>query len=146
MYGYDFPMVYGELYIPYVAEGLVIRVGRYISLPDIEAQLAPNNYMYTHSFTYGYDNYTNEGVQSTLAVTQNLMLQLGVSAGTEAWIFHAGQNVRNLDPNPLYPGKTFPKDPGDTPSFTACVRYTWNEGNDNIYPCADAINGGQWGL
>jgi hypothetical protein len=45
----------------------------------------------------------------------------------------------------LYPGATFPKDPGDTPSFTACVRYTWNDGNDNIYPCADAINNGQWG-
>jgi hypothetical protein len=26
-----------------------IRVGRYISLPDIEAQLAPNNYTYSHS-------------------------------------------------------------------------------------------------
>jgi hypothetical protein len=145
VYGYDFPMVYGELYIPYVAEGLLIRVGRYIALPDIEAQLAPNNYMYTHSFTYGYDNYTNEGIQSTLAVTKNLMLQLGVSAGTEAWLPHAGQHIANLDPNTLYPGRTFLKDPGDTPSITACFRYTWNDGDDNIYPCADAINGGQWG-
>ena len=50
--GYDFPMVYGELYIPQVAEGLMFRVGRYISVPDIEAQLAPNNYTYTHSLTY----------------------------------------------------------------------------------------------
>ena len=47
--GYDFPMEYGELYIPKVAEGLVLRLGRYISIPDIEAQLAPNNYMYSHS-------------------------------------------------------------------------------------------------
>ena len=45
--GYDFPMVYGEIYIPQVAQGMMIRVGRYISVPDIEAQLAPNNYMYT---------------------------------------------------------------------------------------------------
>jgi hypothetical protein len=101
--------------------------------------------MYTHSFTYGYDNYTNEGIQSTLAVTKNLMLQLGVSAGTEAWLPHAGQHIANLDPNTLYPGRTFLKDPGDTPSITACFRYTWNDGDDNIYPCADAINGGQWG-
>ena len=41
--GYDFPMVYGEIYIPFVAEGLLLRFGRFISLPDIEAQLAPNN-------------------------------------------------------------------------------------------------------
>ena len=47
--GYDFPMVYGEVYIPFVAEGLLLRFGRFISLPDIEAQLAPNNYMYSHS-------------------------------------------------------------------------------------------------
>jgi hypothetical protein len=59
--GYDFPMIYGELYIPQVAEGLLLRFGRFISLPDIEAQLAPNNYMYTHSMTYTFDNYTNTG-------------------------------------------------------------------------------------
>ncbi len=35
--GYDFPMVYGELWIPQVAQGLLIRVGRYISIPDLEA-------------------------------------------------------------------------------------------------------------
>jgi hypothetical protein len=51
--GYDFPMVYGELFIPQVADGLNLRLGRFISLPDIEAQLAPNNYYYSHSLTYG---------------------------------------------------------------------------------------------
>jgi len=39
------PMIYGELYLPWLAEGVVIRAGRFITLPDIEAQLAPNNYM-----------------------------------------------------------------------------------------------------
>ena len=33
--------------------------------PDIEAQLAPNNYMYSHSMTYTFDNYTNTGLQAT---------------------------------------------------------------------------------
>ena len=51
-----------------VAEGLMIRFGRYISIPDIEAQLAPNNYMYSHSMTYTFDNFTNTGVQATVAV------------------------------------------------------------------------------
>lgn len=37
-----------ELYILNVAQGLVLRLGRYISVPDIEAQLAPNSYMYSH--------------------------------------------------------------------------------------------------
>jgi len=61
------PMVYGEIYVPSVAQGLEIRVGRYISLPDIEAQLAPNNYTYSHSMTYSLDNYTNTGLISTLS-------------------------------------------------------------------------------
>jgi hypothetical protein len=145
VYGYDFPMLYGEIYIPKILEGLVIRAGRYISLPDIEAQLAPNNYMYSHSMTYSFDNYTNTGVQATLAVTPQLFAQFGVSVGTEAPLWHLDAKLRNLDPNPLYPGATFAKDPGAKPSFTACLRYTWNNGNDNIYPCADAINDGVWG-
>jgi hypothetical protein len=35
------------VFIPQLAEGLLVRFGRYISIPDIEAQLAPNNYMYS---------------------------------------------------------------------------------------------------
>ncbi len=46
-YGYDPVMAYVDLYFPHVAEGMDVRIGRYISLPDIEAQLAPNNYTYT---------------------------------------------------------------------------------------------------
>ena len=150
VYGYDFPMEWGELYIPYVADGLLLRLGRYISVPDIEAQLGPNNYMYTHSMTYTFDNYTNEGLAATLAIRKNLLLTLAVSVGTEAAAWHLGNNIPNLylasgHADPLYPGKTFPKDPGAQPSFTACIRYTWNDGKDNFYPCADAENGGQWG-
>jgi hypothetical protein len=143
--GYDFPMVYGELFIPQVAEGLLIRVGRYISIPDIEAQLAPNNYMYTHSLSYGYDNYTNEGIVASLAVTPNLTLQMGVVVGTEAAVWHWGETAPNPFPNALYPGKTFLKDPGAKPSIVACLRYVWNDGKDDIYPCIDGINNGAWG-
>jgi hypothetical protein len=143
--GYDLPMIYGELFDPFVLEGLMVRVGRYISLPDIEAQLAPNNYMYSHSLTYAYDNYTNEGIQASLAVTPQLMVQLGVSVGTEAVVWHWDKTKPNPFPNPLYPGTTMPTDPGATPSVTACFRYTWNNGNDNIYPCVDALNDGNWG-
>jgi hypothetical protein len=54
-YGYDPVMFYFDLYIPHVAKGMNIRMGRYISLPDIEAQLAPNNYTYSHSLLYTID-------------------------------------------------------------------------------------------
>jgi hypothetical protein len=149
--GYDFPMVYGELWIPKIMQGLMIRVGRYISLPDIEAQLAPNNYMYTHSITYTLDNYTNEGIQTTLAVTKQFMLQVGLSAGTEAALWDYGVKLPNifvqqkLGPDPLYPGKTFLKDPGEQPSWTVCGRYQSLDGNNDVNICADAINNGKWG-
>jgi Putative beta-barrel porin-2, OmpL-like. bbp2 len=143
--GYDFPMLYGEVYFPQVAEGFLVRFGRFISLPDIEAQLAPNNYMYSHSFAYGYDNYTNTGIQTTMALTRNWFVQLGLTVGTEAMPWHWGQRIPNPFPNPLYPDTTVLKDPGAKPSITGCVRYQTDSGNDNIYLCADAINDGIWG-
>ena len=145
--GYDFPMVYGELFIPQVAEGLMLRLGRYISLPDIEAQLAPNNYMYTHSMTYAFDNYTNEGLQASLAVAPHFIFQLGVSIGTETTITNLGQTIPNPAPgNVLYGGNRLFKDPGaQFPSFTACARFDRNEGKDNLQPCMNGINSGTWG-
>jgi hypothetical protein len=94
--GYDFPMVWVEAFIPWVgAGGTDVRLGRYISLPDIEAQLAPNNYMYSHSITYTLDNYTNSGLQFTTGVTKNFFLQYGISVGTEAAPWHFGQGIDN---------------------------------------------------
>jgi hypothetical protein len=144
-YGYDLPMAYGEVFIPQIAEGLMLRFGRFISIPDIEAQLAPNNYMYTHSMTYTFDNYTNTGIQSTLAVTKNWMLQLGLSVGSDTMPWNAGARIANPFPNPLFPGTTMLKDPGAIPSVTTGVRWTSDSGNDSVYVVADAINSGTWG-
>ena len=148
--GYDFPMVYGEIYDPFVLNGLMFRIGRYISIPDIEAQLAPNNITYTHSLTYGWDNYTNTGIVASLQVTKQLMVQLGITDGTETPLWRNGETVPNLyvlsgHSDPIYPGKTILKDPGNQPSFTACVQYKWNDGWDSIYPCVDGLNNGDWG-
>jgi len=143
--GYDMPMAYGEVFIPGLLEGLMIRFGRYISIPDIEAQLAPNNYMYSHSMTYTFDNYTNTGIDLTLALNKNWLIQAGFTVGTEAMPWHAGATIANPFPNPLYPGATMPKDPGAVPSGTLGIRWTSDDGNDDINLVANGINGGQWG-
>jgi hypothetical protein len=143
--GYDFPMLYGEIFIPRVMQGLLIRIGRYISIPDIEAQLAPNNYMYSHSITYTFDNYTNTGVVATLAVTRTLFIQAGVVDGTETALGNLGQRLVNLDPNPIYPHATFRKDPGAQPSFVGCIRYQSSNSRDDLYVCVDGLNSGVWG-
>ena len=142
---YDFPMIYGEVFFPQIGEGLLVRLGRYIAIPDIEAQLAPNIYMYSHSMTYAYDNYTNEGLIGTLAVTKNWFVQLGVTIGTDTAAWNLGQTVPNPFPNPVYPDKTMPRDPGAVPSLTAAIRWQSDSGYDSFYLVANGINGGQWG-
>jgi len=143
--GYDMPMMWGEVFIPQLMEGLLVRVGRFISIPDTEAQLAPNNYMYSHSMTYAYDNYTNTGIMTTLAWNKNIQTQLGVTVGTEAMPWHIGARVLNPFPNPIYPDATMLKDPGAQPSLTASIQIRSNSGNDAIYLVADGINNGHWG-
>jgi hypothetical protein len=142
---YDFPMIYGEAFFPQVAEGLLIRLGRYGAIPDIEAQLAPITYMYSRSMTYALDNYTNEGLIGTLAITKNWFVQLGVAIGTETAPWHWGQTVPNPFPNPLFPGHVMLRDPGAVPSLEAAVRWQSNSGNDAIYLVANGINNGEWG-
>lgn len=50
--GYDPIEAYGQLYFPKVAQGMILTVGRYISPADIEAQLAPQNFLVTHSLMF----------------------------------------------------------------------------------------------
>jgi hypothetical protein len=153
--GYDFPMVYLDLYVPFL-EGLNVRIGRYISIPDIEAQLAPNNYTYAHSLTYTFDNYTNSGIEFTQAVSKNWILEYGVSIGTEAAPWHMGQTMPNLYvtqnlaattgvADVLYPGSTMLKDPGALPSYTVGVKWTSDDGRDDFNFVVNAHNTGVWG-
>lgn len=83
LYGYDPVEAYGLLYIPHVAQGLVIKVGRFISPPDIEAQLAPDNYLFTHSLMFTVDPYTFTGVQATFKLSTTVQLELGAHAGND---------------------------------------------------------------
>lgn len=121
-YGYDPVMAYVDIYVPQIAEGMNIRVGRYISLPDIEAQLAPNNYTYTHSLLYTYDCYTQTGLNTTTRLTSHWTIQLGISAGCD----------------------TAPWKPDAKLTLNACVGYTWSKGGDNLYLCANSLNDSQY--
>src|SRR4029077_19574282 len=101
---------------------------------------------YVHSLTYTFDNYTNTGLEVTTALTKNWILQLGVTVGSDTMPWNIGQTVPNLLPgNPLYPGATIPKDPGAVPSATVGIRWTSDDGRDDLNIVGDALNGGQWG-
>ncbi|WP_157477215.1 outer membrane beta-barrel protein [Granulicella tundricola] len=121
-YGFDPSLEYVDLYFPKVAKGMNVRVGRYISIPGIEAQLAPNNYTFSHSLLYSIDPFTDTGVLATVKLTDQWLVQGGLSAGHDVapWTSDA------------------------KPSGTACVSYTTKSVNDNVYVCANGINSGKY--
>ena len=121
-YGGDPVMVYADLYFPKVADGMNVRIGRYVSLPDIEAQLAPNNYTYSHSLTYTYDCYTQSGINITTKLSDHWMIQTGLSGGCDAALWTQDAKATG----------------------TLCLSYTFSKGGDNIYGCANSINSAKY--
>ena len=121
-YGYDPVMFYVDLYFPKLAKGADLRIGRYISLPDIEAQLAPNNYSYSHSILYTVDCYTQVGANLTVKLDDHWTVQGGISAGCDT-----------------APWTTDAQITGNT-----CIVYTWSRGGDALNTCANSINNGKY--
>jgi hypothetical protein len=121
-YGYDPVMVYADLYFPKLGQGADLRIGRYVSLPDIEAQLAPNNYSYSHSILYTYDCYTMVGANLTVKVNDHWTLQGGISPGcdTAPWT-HDAKLTGNV-----------------------CAVYTWQKGGNALNVCDNTINDGKY--
>ena len=78
------------MYIPEMFEGLVIRVGRWIACPDIEAQYAPDNYLASHSLLFTYDTYTQTGAMFSFQVNQRNMVQGAIQSGTDMAPWYAG--------------------------------------------------------
>lgn len=90
LYGYDFTEQYIDLYTPKVAQGMIIRVGRWLSCPDIETPFAPDNYMGTHSLLFTYDTATQTGVMLTIMLNKQLTIQAAAHAGTDMAPWYKG--------------------------------------------------------
>jgi hypothetical protein len=121
-YGFDPVLEYVDIYLPHVARGMNIRVGRYISIPGIEAQLTPNNYMFSHSLLYSIDPFTDTGALATIQVNDQWLVQAGVSGSHDVALWTADAK----------------------PAFTSCVSYTTKDVANNFYLCANGINDGEY--
>ncbi|MGA8814665.1 MAG: outer membrane beta-barrel protein [Candidatus Sulfotelmatobacter sp.] len=121
-YGFDPTLEYIDVYIPQVAQGMNLRLGRFISIPGIEAQLAPNNYIFSHSLLYAIDPFTDTGLIATVKLNDQWLLQLGVTGSHDVALWT----------------------PDAKPSGTACLDYTTKSVNDNLYACANGINDGKY--
>ena len=121
-YGFDPTMEYVDLYLPHVAQGMNLRLGRFISVPGIEAQLAPNNYIFSHSLLYAIDPFTDTGLIATIKLNDQWLVQMGITGGHDVALWT----------------------PDAKPSGTVCLNYTTKSVNDNIYACANGINDGKY--
>jgi len=120
-YGFDPVLEYADLYFP-VMQGLNVRVGRFLSVPGIEAQLAPNNYNMTHSLLYTIDPFTDTGAIATLKLNKQWMVQAGVSASHDVAIWSDDRKA----------------------SLITCLDYSTASNHDNFYLCANGINDGKY--
>src|ERR1700744_2626046 len=82
-YGFDPAEMYGLIYFPKIADGMLLKIGRYISPADIEAQWATDNYLYSHSLMFTVDPYTFTGAQATFKLGSYWQLEVGVHAGND---------------------------------------------------------------
>ena len=120
-YGFDPVLEYFDLYFP-VKDGLNIRVGRFLSVPGIEAQLAPNNYNMSHSLLYTIDPFTDTGVYGTLKLNKQWIVQLGISCSHDVACWTDDARASGI----------------------FCLNYSTSSNHDNFYGCANGINSGKY--
>src|SRR5258706_8119431 len=103
-------------------QGMVIKFGRYISPPDIEAQLAPDNYLYTHSLMFTFDCYTQTGINAAIKLNDQWSILFGI---------HAGDDIA-------------PWNGAAHPTAMAMVRWASKSNNDSLWGGIDSLNGGKF--
>ncbi len=122
LYGFDPVVANAQVYVPQIAQGTLFTIGRYISPADIEAQFAPQNFLYTHSLMFSYDAYTQTGVNAAIKLNDTWTLLLGVDAGNDI----------------------APWAPAAQPTGLAMLRWVSEDNNDSLWGGADAFNNGQF--
>lgn len=122
LYGWDPTEVYTEVYIPWIAQGMKLTIGRWIACPDIETQFAPDNYMGTHSIQFTVDVYTETGVMATIMLNKQWTVQACIHSGA--------------DMAPWYKGAV--------PAGMFGLRWVSKDNNDSVYTVLNAINNAEF--
>lgn len=118
LYGYDLTEQYIDIYTPGVAQGMTVRLGRWVACPDIETQFAPDNYMGTHSLLFTFDTYSQVGVMATIMLNQNWTIQGAIHAGTDMAPWYKGAVATGM----------------------VGVRWVSCDNNDSVYLVLNSIN------
>jgi hypothetical protein len=121
-YGFDPTEMYGLVYFPKVADGLLLKVGRFISPADIEAQWSTDNYLYSHSLMFTVDPYTFTGAQATFKLGSHWQLEVGIHGGNDVALWSKAASVNGL----------------------LMARWVSNDNNDSVYGGINALGAGNY--
>jgi hypothetical protein len=86
LYGIDPIQFYGEAYFPTIGRGLDVKLGRIFCQYGVEANDAPSNALFSHSYTFIYDPFTHTGLMGTLKLTDAWSVQAGLVLGSDVFI------------------------------------------------------------
>lgn len=85
LYGIDPAQFYGEAYLPTLAAGTDVKVGRMFAQFGAESIDGPSNQLASHSYNFIYDPFTQTGVMATTQWTPAWSIQLGVILGPDVF-------------------------------------------------------------
>ena len=86
-YGFDMPMVYFDLYIPYIFQGMNITHWPNHFGAGYRSAAGSEQSHGHHSLLYGFDDYCHEGIFTTTKLNAQWTLQLGIDGGTDVAIW-----------------------------------------------------------
>lgn len=108
-YGIDPIHFYGEVYLPGIAEGMDVKVGRFSMLHGIDMNEATMNLLPSHSYTYLADPFTHTGILTTTRLTDQVTVQAGITTGSDIFF-----------------------DTGDAATFVGGVKWFSNSGRTSL--------------
>ena len=117
--GYDPVEAYLVGYFPHIGQGTVVQLGRYISPPDIEANLAPQNFLYTHSIMFTFDTYTQMGALFTTMLSKYWTLVYGIHGESDTALWDGSAHI---------------------PTFQLLARWVSHSNRNSVFFGVDDIN------
>jgi hypothetical protein len=123
LYGYIPLELYGEVYFPSVAQGMVVTFGYFSSPADIESTLSTDNFLFTHSIMVDYDISMLTGITWTIKLNNYWSFLVGTHAGGDTAPWAKGSHI---------------------PSFLAMARWVSCDNNDSLWGGIDCYNGGKF--
>src|SRR5204862_6028606 len=109
LYGFDPIQFYAEAYLPTIAQGMNVKIGRFFAQVCNENNDAPSNVLWSHSYTFLYDPFTHTGILTTTKLSDAWSVQAGLVLGSDDFI-----------------------DPVDTPTFLGSVKWTQPGGRNTL--------------